>query len=196
MMADKKAEIYRCGKTLFSEQGFKKTNVSQITEMAGMATGTFYLYYQSKEALFMDIYMDENEKLKRANMEGLDVDGDPLAVIQEVMQRNTVGMKANPILREWYNKDVFSKIEKKFKEQKGLERVDFVYDTFFQIIRKWQADGKMRDDMDTGMIMALFAFMIVIDLHKEEIGVQYFPEIQDILVQFIMDGLRRPSDGE
>ncbi len=40
-MTDKKAEILRCGKILFTEQGFKKTNVSQITEMAGMATGTF-----------------------------------------------------------------------------------------------------------------------------------------------------------
>ena len=195
-MTDKKTELLRCAKTLFSEQGFKKTNVSQITEMAGVATGTFYLYYPSKETLFMEIYMNENEKLKRTNMEGLDMDGEPLAVIQEVMQRNIEGMKANPILREWYNKDVFSKIEKKFKEQKGLERVDFVYDSFYAIIQKWQADGKMRDDMDTGMIMALFASMIVIDLHKEEIGVQYFPEIQDILVQFIMDGLRKPSDGE
>ena len=188
-MTDKKAEILRCAKILFSEQGFKKTNVSQITEMAGMATGTFYLYSPSKESLFMEIYLEENEKLKRGIMESVDTDGEPLQVIQELMRRNMEGMAANPILREWYNKDVFSKVEQKFMEQNGLEQVDFMYASFFEIIKKWQAEGKIRNDMDADMIMALFNAAIVIDVHKEEIGVQYFPEIQGHLVKFIIDGL-------
>ena len=95
-MTDKKTEILRCGKILFTEQGFKKTNVSQITEMAGVATGTFYLYYPSKESLFMEIYMEENKKLKRAIMEDVDMDDEPMQVIQELMQRNMEGMAATP----------------------------------------------------------------------------------------------------
>ncbi len=188
-MTDKKAEILRCGKILFTEQGFKKTNVSQITEMAGMATGTFYLYYPSKESLFMEIYMEENEKLKRAIMATINMDDEPMQVIQDLMQRNMEGMAANPILREWYNTEAFGKIEEKFREQNGLEKVDFMYASFFEIIQKWQAQGKLRRDMDAEMIMALFNTAIVIDVHKEEIGVQYFPEIQEHLIKFIMDGL-------
>ena len=52
--------IYNCGKKLFVENGFKDTNVAKITKMAGMATGTFYNYYSSKDELFMEIYMDDN----------------------------------------------------------------------------------------------------------------------------------------
>ncbi len=195
-MTDKKTELLRCAKILFSEQGFKKTNVSQITEMAGVATGTFYLYYPSKESLFMEIYMEENEKLKRAIMEDVDTDDEPMQVIQELMQRNMEGMAANPILREWYNTEAFGKIEEKFREQNGLEKVDFMYASFLEVIQKWQEQGKMRADMDPEMIMALFTALITIDFHKEEIGVQYFPQIQVVLAQFIMDGLTGSADQE
>jgi AcrR family transcriptional regulator len=188
-MPDKKAIIYQCAKELFSAKGFKDTNVTDVTEMAGIAAGTFYLYYPSKEYLFMDIYLDENDKLKHAIMENVDTEGEPLQVIQQLMQQNMAGMAANPILREWYNKDVFRKIEEKYREKSGLERVDFLYASFLEIIRKWQVQGKMRADIAAEMIMALFSAVIVIDLHKDEIGFQYFPQIQMHLTDFIMQGL-------
>lgn len=65
-MEDKKTKIYECAKELFSNKGFKDTNVSGITKMAGIAVGSFYNYYPSKEKLFMDIFLEENEKLKKA----------------------------------------------------------------------------------------------------------------------------------
>ncbi len=59
-MIDKKADILKCGRELFRSKGFKDTNVAEITEMAGIATGTFYNYYPSKDKLFMEIYLEEN----------------------------------------------------------------------------------------------------------------------------------------
>jgi AcrR family transcriptional regulator len=186
---DKKAEIYRCAKELFSAKGFKATNVSEITKMAGIATGTFYLYYPSKEELFMEIYLEENVKLKQASLALIDPDGEPLEVIQNLMIKNQESMRSNPILREWYNKDVFNKIEESYNRAHGLDHMDFVYSVFLELIEKWQAEGKFRQDIDSRMIMAIFTAMITIDSHKDEIGFQYFPEIQDYLTEFIMAGL-------
>jgi AcrR family transcriptional regulator len=188
-MVDKKAEILKCGKELFSAKGFKDTNVAEITKMAGIAAGTFYLYFSSKEQLFMDIYLEENVKLKRATMEAVDPNGDPFSVIQELMLRNIQGITSNPILREWYNKDVFARIEEKYRAENGLEKVDFLYGFFIEVVKKWQVEGKLRKDIDSEMIMALFAAIISIDTHKEEIGFQYFPKIQEYLIEFTMKGL-------
>ena len=187
-MADKKQEIFKYGKELFSTKGYKDTNVSGITKAAGMATGTFYLYYTSKDSLFMDIYLDENRKLKKRIMKGIDLKGDPLEVIKEMMFLNYKGMKKNPILREWYNRDTFAPIERKYREENGIEHVEFMYDIFIGAIQEWQKEGKMRNDIDCEMIMAIFAALTNIDTHKEEIGLQYFPKLMDYVAEFIMKG--------
>lgn len=73
-MNDKKADIIECGRKLFSSKGFKDTNVAEIAKMAGIATGTFYNYYSSKDTLFMEIYLEENVKLKKNIMASLDLE--------------------------------------------------------------------------------------------------------------------------
>ena len=186
---DKKALIHDCAKELFSQHGFKDTNVPEITRKAGIAAGTFYLYYSSKESCFMEIFLEENEKLKRSMLSAVDMNAAPLDVIRDLLQQNMQGILENPILREWYNKESFSKIEEKYREQNGLGALDFMYSSFIDIVKKWQSDGKLRADIDSEMVMALFSSVIHLDLHKEEIGLKFFPEIQNYLMEFIMGGL-------
>ncbi len=188
-MKDTKSILFNCGKELFSRNGFKDTNVSDITKTSGIGTGTFYNYFSSKEELFMEIYLEENEKLKKKIMKSVNMDQDPGSVVKELMLLNLKGMKSNPILKEWYNKEVSLKIENYFREQKGLNGLDFMYQDFFEIIKKWQEEGKIRNDIDSTMIMAIFTSIITIEIHKEEIGLQYFPEILDYLTDFTMKGL-------
>ena len=188
-MRDKKAEIYNCGRKLFSSKGFKDTNVSDITKMAEIGVGTFYNYYSSKEKLFLEIFLEENVKLKKSIMESVDLNDEPLKLIKELMSLNILGMNSNPILRQWYNRDVFGKLEQHYREENGIKYVDFLYDSFSELIKKWQAEGKMRDDIDFKLIMAFFTALINIDTHKEEIGIEYFPDILDYLAEFVMKGL-------
>ncbi len=185
---DKRLELRRCAEELFAENGFKDTNVSDITKKAGFATGTFYNYYTSKEALFMEIFNEENVKLKRSILQSVDLNADPMQVMNEMMAMNMQGITANPILRESYNRDVFMKIEKNFREN-GLKHVDFMYGGFVEIAQKWQAEGKIRKDIDAQMIMAIFASLICVETHKEEIGFEYFPQVLEYLSEFTMKGL-------
>ena len=39
----------------FSAYGLKKTNIEELAEAAKISKGAFYLFYESKEALFMDV---------------------------------------------------------------------------------------------------------------------------------------------
>jgi len=195
-LIDKKADILNCGRELFISKGFKDTNVAEITKMAGIATGTFYNYYPSKDKLFMEIYLEENVKLKKSIMESVDLEADPINVMKEMMFLNLKGMRSNPILKEWYNKDVFNKIEQSYCEENGLDYVDFLYDSFIEIVKNWQIEGKLRKDIDAEMIMAIFGALINIDTHKEEVGIQYFPHVLEYLSEFTMKGLMDGSKKE
>ena len=189
-MEDKKADIFDCGKELFGCRGFKKTNVSGITKMAGVAVGTFYRYYASKEQLFMEIYIKENEELKKRIIESVDPDDDPAKIIQEVMELNLSGINSNPILKEWRNKDLFGKLNKRFYVQGGVGSIDRpVNSGAIELIKMLKSEKKIRNDLDDDYILAIFNTLSYIDIHKEEIGVRYFPRIINFLTEFIVKGL-------
>lgn len=189
-MKDTKIDIFNFGKELFSSQGFKDTNISDITKKAGIAVGTFYNYYPSKEKLFIEIYLKENEKLKNKIMKSLDVDGDPVKVVKEAIALNLKGMNSNPILKEWYNRDFFSKLEKEFYQEGGMEGIyELMNSSTIELIKKWKAEKKVRDDLADEFILSLFNSVPYIEIHKEEIGFQHFPKLIDYLVEFIMKGL-------
>jgi AcrR family transcriptional regulator len=186
---DKKSIIAKYGKELFSTKGFKDTKVDAIMKKSKLSTGSFYNYFTSKDQLFMEIFIEENIKLKQSILKKVDFDGEPMAVMVELMGLNMQGFYENPILREWYNKEVFAKIEKNYKKECGVENLDFLFSEFYDLIKMWQDLDKIRKDIDASMIMAIFSALINIDTHKEEIGLQYFPMVMDYLAEFIMKGL-------
>ena len=188
-MDDKRTLIFSVAKELFSENGFKDTNVSEITRKAGVAVGTFYLYYASKEKLFFEIFMEENLKLKQHCLDSLDYSAAPQAIVEQMLRLNVEGVSASPILRQWYQSNVYHKLEQVFREEHALGSMTFLYDAFLVLVERWQAEGKMRRDIDSKMIMMLFAAIINVDTHKEEIGLEFFPELLQIMTTLMMQGL-------
>jgi AcrR family transcriptional regulator len=49
--AERRAELMDAAQRLFLAQGFAPTSIEQVTATAGVAKGTFYLYFSSKEAV-------------------------------------------------------------------------------------------------------------------------------------------------
>lgn len=188
---EKQMTIKRIAKELFAELGFKKTNIARIMKACNMATGTFYNFYTSKDQIFMEIYLEENTILKKKILAQVDLKGHPMTVMEELMTLNEDGMKSHEILKEWYNKETFGKVEKAYREANGEEHSDFMNDVFSQVVKKWQDDGLFRSDIPSDMIMAMFSALINIDTHKDEIGVGYFPEILGHMSEFIMYGLMK-----
>ncbi|MCI0356492.1 MAG: TetR/AcrR family transcriptional regulator, partial [Acidobacteria bacterium] len=55
---DRRAQILRAAKQVFSQKGFHTASVSDIIERAGIARGTFYLYFESKRDVFDKLLED------------------------------------------------------------------------------------------------------------------------------------------
>jgi AcrR family transcriptional regulator len=193
---DKQAALYSSARKLFAERGFKDTSVADITKDAGVAVGTFYTHHPSKDRLFIEIFKDENERLIRGLTELIDWSGEPKAVVRALLKQNLEGMLANPILRQWYDPMSSARIERLFREQDGMSAASAIYHRFIDLVTGWQAEGRMRADIDPVMIMAIFGAIIRIGHYREEIGKEFFPALQDHLTDFVMDALTRGMDKE
>lgn len=52
---ERKKDILEAAEKLFIEKGYEQTVVSDIVKAAGIAQGTFYIYYKSKEDIFVAV---------------------------------------------------------------------------------------------------------------------------------------------
>lgn len=185
---DIKSDIFKHGKALFSSKGFKKTNIKEIAQAAGIGVGTFYNYYASKEQLFLEVYSQENENFKKRLMESIDLDQEPVNVIHQLISNNIEAIQFNPILKEWYSRDFYKGLEQYYRNE-GSKNIDSFRDFYMDLFRKWKAQGKIRADIDDDLLPAFLDSLVYIDMHKDEIGIQHFPKLIQYLAEFIMQGL-------
>lgn len=59
--AEVKLAIVRAGEELFRTKGFMETTIDEITGTAGVARGTFYNYFQTKEDLALELVYETEE---------------------------------------------------------------------------------------------------------------------------------------
>lgn len=73
--ADKRDAILRAAIRTFAERGYFNSQVADVARAAGVATGTVYLYYRSKDELLVSIFqrmMREAMADAKAALDGLD----------------------------------------------------------------------------------------------------------------------------
>jgi AcrR family transcriptional regulator len=83
MMTDKRNEILEATLKLISQYGFHGTPMSMIAEEAGVGTGTIYRYFDSKEALINELFLETKREISQAMLAGIT----PEASVEEVFRQ-------------------------------------------------------------------------------------------------------------
>jgi AcrR family transcriptional regulator len=76
--ARRRAEILACAARVFAERGFPGTDMQAVADAAGVAKGTLYLYFTSKEELFLAAADQGMRQMREAVDAEADQVSDPL----------------------------------------------------------------------------------------------------------------------
>ncbi len=71
-VVDRPAAIRRALRDLVAERGFHGSSMSEVAKAAGVATGTAYVHYESKDELVIETYLEVKSELTEAVFERLD----------------------------------------------------------------------------------------------------------------------------
>jgi AcrR family transcriptional regulator len=69
---DKKTAIMEAALKLFTERGFHGTSTAQISKEAGVATGTLFIYFPTKEDLINSLYFEVKGQLSQNMGKGIE----------------------------------------------------------------------------------------------------------------------------
>jgi len=179
-------ELIECGTKLFSEKGYKDTKVKDVTNEACISVGTFYNYFESKEELFLDVYIKKHDKAKEELLQLFEEDKPPIQIIKKAVYKFLNMMQSDPILRAFFNPNIHEKYRKTLDLQKKKNQLNYAYELFAPKLKEWQEKGKINSDIDIELLLAVIDSVFYILLHKEDIGDEFFPELIDFLVESIL----------
>ena len=64
--------------------------------------------------------MEENLLLKQYCLDNLDYSASPQIIVEQMLRLNAEGIRANPILRQWYQSGVYHKLEQVYREEHAM----------------------------------------------------------------------------
>jgi AcrR family transcriptional regulator len=67
---DTRRRLLDAAEHVFGEFGYHEASVVKVAEEAGVAAGTYYLYFDSKKAIFDELVRDLNRRVRHAMKEG------------------------------------------------------------------------------------------------------------------------------
>ena len=176
---DKKAELLAEARQVFAEKGYKKTNISDITKRAGMAVGSFYKYYESKEAIFLEVYVAENNRIREETMQRVDWQGEPEAVVEQLFAVTFELISPNKILAEWTKPGISQDAG---RAANAFHQ--FLIQTFSQ---RLQEKGFSQEEV--AQIMKAYDLIYYIDMHVTEQDFPGYFESIETLVKYFLKGI-------
>lgn len=93
---DRAAAVRGALRTLVARNGFHGAPMSAVAGEAGMATGTAYTHYASKDELVLSAYRETKAQLTVAAMGGLGAGAEPAARFRSIWLASYRHLKANP----------------------------------------------------------------------------------------------------
>lgn len=61
-----RGKVLAAAEAVFGEMGYERASIVEITRAAGVAQGTFYVYFPSKKAVFVELVWELNRKLRKS----------------------------------------------------------------------------------------------------------------------------------
>lgn len=80
--AETRRKIFAAARELFAERGYHETTVGEIASKAGVAKGTFFIHFATKDAVASDLVRTQTRAARVARQKTLDAGKGPVAALR------------------------------------------------------------------------------------------------------------------
>lgn len=186
---DKRDRILNAAITVFAEKGFHQARVSDVADQAGVADGTIYLYFKSKDDLLLTLFEEKMDAIiagLNVVLQGFD---DPVDRVRAFARYHAQLVRNNRALAEVLQVEL--RLSNKFLKEYRPEKLWAYLCIFAQIVRDGQAAGVFRPELDPFILMWAFfgsldelAMQWVLFRRKEKFRVEIAAEtVADVFIR-------------
>jgi TetR/AcrR family transcriptional regulator, fatty acid metabolism regulator protein len=191
----KRERILDAAVRVFAQEGFYNAKVSQIAQVAGVADGTIYLYFKSKDDLLISLFEDRMERINQNLRDALASETGAANQLRRVVRLHLELIESNRHMAEVICVELrqSSKFIKEYANPKFAEFLRLIAGA----VAAGQEAGELRNDIDPQLIArSLFGALDEIALAWLVKGKQKMDlsRAADQLGHLFIDGLKQRSE--
>jgi TetR/AcrR family fatty acid metabolism transcriptional regulator len=192
---DKRERILRAAVEVFARQGFYNTRVSEVAKAAGVADGTIYLYFESKDQLLLSLFEDRIEKLLAFLAKEIGAIVDPEQKLRRIIELQLGLLDGERELAEVVT-IIVRQSNSLLREHAAPKFVAYL-DAIAKVVAQGQREGAFRADISPHLVAraifgALDGIALTWALGKPEAGALKRSASQ--LSALVLGGIRASSD--
>ena len=192
----RRADILRAAEQVFAAHGFHAASIEQIARTAEYATGTVYLYFRDKEALYLELFEEKIRavgELIRQRTEGVK---DPVAALRLLVVARMEYFERNRAFFRIYAREGMNRYEmRQDRWAKVVKRYEDYLKLLAGLVRAGQRRGLLRKGDPHQFALALSGMMI--QLTRDRLQSQQerpLTELAPFVVELFLQGAtRRPQ---
>ena len=142
---DKRERILDAAVKVFAKKGFHATRVSEVAKAAGVADGTIYLYFKSKEELLVSLFEDRVSKLLGFMQAELPKLPSASARLRAVIDMQLGLLEGERDLAEVVT--VIIRQSTKLMKEYAAPKFTAYLDSIARVVAEGQASGELREDV-------------------------------------------------
>ncbi len=177
-------QLRKKSKALFEMHGLRKTSVDEITAAAGISKGAFYLFYDSKEDLFLELMEAMESELRESVLAyALQPGENARAHLRRMLGNFLLTYDAYPLLKNFSESD-FDYLLRKLPASRLQAHMNRDNQFFDSLIEKFKREGialKVRPRVAMNLILSLF----LVSLHRRDFGDEAYAETMKILTDLV-----------
>jgi TetR/AcrR family transcriptional regulator, fatty acid metabolism regulator protein len=190
----KRARILEAAIKVFAAEGFYNAKVSQIAQAAGVADGTIYLYFKSKDDLLINLFEDRMERVNANLREAIETESTAIARLRRIVKLHLQLVEENRDMAEVISVEL-RQSSKFIREYSNPKFAEFLR-TIAGAVVEGQRAGELKANIDPYIFArALFGALDEIALawlvkHPGSKASIELPRAADQLGELFIDGLR------
>ncbi|MFI7444999.1 TetR/AcrR family transcriptional regulator [Nonomuraea indica] len=190
------ALLLETGQKLFTTQGLRKTSLEELMAPTGVAKSSFYVFFDSKEALYLELMLQQSGEVTRRVIDGaLLSTEDTREGLRRFLHATIEELSANPLWRRLMtHPEEMQAVARKLDP----ERVAAMPDSPATALAEYIATHRDRGDMvaaEPAVIIGVLQCVLLVPMFAERLGDPVLhPKILDLLIEIVAAGLARRNE--
>ena len=179
--------LLETGYRLFTTQGLRKTSLDDLVAPAGIAKSSFYAFFASKEALYLELMLRQAPQLHGRLSTVLEQAQDTRAALRGFLRATVRILEDNPLYHRLITHPEEMRAVARRVGPAEAARANRVL-PLPEFLDAAKAKGQLAD-ADTDEVLGVLQAVLLLPMHRADLGEDRYPGVLDRLIDIVATGL-------